>query len=103
MEFRGQLHAVALTPGKNPAVLIGGWGPHSWFDRHGEKELLLLPEIEPRFLGLPARSLVAVPTEPSLLICRMLLTQASSFLFLLYSIVNHAYESIIIKNTGHNL
>jgi hypothetical protein len=31
-----------------------------------EKNLLLLPAVKPRYLGRPARSLVAVPTELSI-------------------------------------
>jgi hypothetical protein len=45
-------------------------GEHqSWSGRYKEnKNFLLLLRIEPRFLGLSARSVVAVPTRPSLLL-----------------------------------
>jgi hypothetical protein len=39
----------------------GGWAKR--FDE--ESGLLLLPEIDPRFLGHPVRNLVTVPTELS--------------------------------------
>jgi hypothetical protein len=45
---------VVLPSGKEPPVLIGyaGWAPEPiWED---EKIFLLLPGIEPRFLGRPA-------------------------------------------------
>jgi hypothetical protein len=42
-------------------------GPESR-SRPYERRLLPLPEIEPRFFGSPARSLVAIPTETSTLI-----------------------------------
>jgi hypothetical protein len=41
--------------------------PQGQYGRYGEKkDSLPLPRIEPRLLGRKARSLVAIPTEPSL-------------------------------------
>jgi hypothetical protein len=40
-------------------------GPRSRSGRYGEnKTLLALPEIDPRLLGCPTHSIIAIPTEP---------------------------------------
>jgi hypothetical protein len=62
VEVNGQLHAPpALLPGKQHAVPIikeAGWASAG---RYGQqKDRLVLPVIETRFLCLPARSLVNV-------------------------------------------
>jgi hypothetical protein len=57
-------------------------GPQSWSGRYGEeKNLLSLPEIEPRFLGLRAHSRVAIPTELSVLESRPTNYKAQYILF----------------------
>jgi hypothetical protein len=63
MEMKGQLHSPGATaPGTH---FIGGWvGPRVGLDVM-KKGFLALPGIEPRPLGSPARSLVAIPTELS--------------------------------------
>jgi hypothetical protein len=67
MEVSGQLHDPAVLSAKetNPVThCIVGWvGPRAGLDI--VKIILLLPGIEPKLLGRPARSLVAIPTEIS--------------------------------------
>jgi hypothetical protein len=69
MEVSGQVHGpAALPPGSSTRYpLYKRLGePQDLYGYYGEeKNLLPLPEIEPRFLGRPARSLVDVPTELS--------------------------------------
>jgi hypothetical protein len=69
MEVRGQFHdPPALPQGKDPLMLLNRRlnGPHS---RSGhfrpEKNPLPSQGIEERFVSLPARSLVRIPTELS--------------------------------------
>jgi hypothetical protein len=56
-----------VTPRKRaPCIHCTGdkVGPRSWSGRYREeKNLLPLPGIGPRFLGRPARSLIAISTE----------------------------------------
>jgi hypothetical protein len=63
----GWLHVPAALPGgrSHSVNLLGNWvGPRAHFDVFGkEKNLLLLLEIEQRFLGRPARSFVAIPIK----------------------------------------
>jgi hypothetical protein len=63
----GQLHApAALLPGKELSLHKGSGGTHRRSGLCGiENNHLLLPEIEPRLLGGPNRSLVILPTEVS--------------------------------------
>jgi hypothetical protein len=58
MEVGGQLHApAALLPGHTASEPAWAFGEN--------KNLFPLPEIKPKFLGHPACSLVAIPTELS--------------------------------------
>jgi hypothetical protein len=66
LDGSGQLHVPAAllpretAPGTN---CTGIWvGPHSRSEHCGAKSLTLI-EIDTRFLGRPARSLLALPTE----------------------------------------
>jgi hypothetical protein len=67
LEMDGQLHALAtLLLGNNPRSLLdsGLCGPQSLSGRYGEeKNPLSLTGIQLRFLGCPASSLDAIPTE----------------------------------------
>jgi hypothetical protein len=60
MDVSGQLQALTALPLKRESPVIFGQrmgGPESQFGRYGdEKDLLLLLEIEPQFLGRPVRS-----------------------------------------------
>jgi hypothetical protein len=64
MEMSGQFHApAALSPGKEPPVPIGqdaGWAPEPVLSFEREEKSLPLPEIGPRFPGIPARCLMTV-------------------------------------------
>jgi hypothetical protein len=69
MEVSGELHAPAgLPPGKRPryALVKRLDGPQRRSGRCGEeKNLLLLPGIEPQFICRPDCSIDALPTELS--------------------------------------
>jgi hypothetical protein len=72
MEVSGQLNVpVALPPPppkKRPMMPIlyeAGWTPELVWTVWTDINILLLPGIESYFLGRPARSLAAVPTELS--------------------------------------
>jgi hypothetical protein len=70
MEVSGQLYTLtALPPEKEASVpiRIGDWVG----SRGGEeqKNLLPLPGIEPKFLGLPTSSLVSISNEKSFTEC----------------------------------
>jgi hypothetical protein len=65
MEGSGQLCAPAALPPEATAPGTHCWvGPQSQTGLCGKKSLAL-PGVEPRFLGRPPRSLVAIPTELS--------------------------------------
>jgi hypothetical protein len=62
---------LALPPGKNPSVSIvwaARWAQESVWTLGRKEKLLSLPTIKHRFVGRPARSLVAIPTELSELV-----------------------------------
>jgi hypothetical protein len=63
MEMNNQLHSpAALSQGKDRRFVCSRSGSA----RFGEnKDLLLLPGFERRFLGCPARRLATIPTELS--------------------------------------
>jgi hypothetical protein len=67
MEVRDQfLRPAALSPGESFRCPFCKrvCGPHRQSGHYkDEKNLLSLLEIEPRYLGRPARSLVAIPAE----------------------------------------
>jgi hypothetical protein len=67
MEVSGQFHApAALPPGKQTASgthCIGGWSGLRRSGRYGEETVFPLAGIEPRLLGCPVRSAVAIPTD----------------------------------------
>jgi hypothetical protein len=68
MEVSSQLHVPAALPqGKQlPGTdCVGGWlGPRTGMDVVDERNISSLPPgIESRFLGRPADSVVAIPTE----------------------------------------
>jgi hypothetical protein len=84
MEVSGQLHAsVALLPGETSPDThrVGNWvGPQSRSGLYGEeKNHLSITGIEPRLLGHPARSLVAIPTEKFRLPIHDILTHKISY------------------------
>jgi hypothetical protein len=58
---------ASLSPGKRPRNTLDTMldGLLSRYGSSGQKNLLPIPRIEPRFQGHPARSLVVTPTEPS--------------------------------------
>jgi hypothetical protein len=72
MEVSNHLHApAALHQGKSPFYLLGRRlsGPQSRSGRGGEEwNSQSLPGLEPQYPDLPARSLVALPTELSRLL-----------------------------------
>jgi len=74
MEMNNQLHSpAALSPGKD----------RSESARFGvNTDLLLLPGIERRFLGRPARRLSTISTEPSRQSITVIKFSASSGLFM---------------------
>jgi hypothetical protein len=72
----GKLHApAALPPGKEPPRTrwVRGWvGPKAGMDTVVTRKILSPPGIESPNPDHPARSLVAIPTEPSLVTVRKL-------------------------------
>jgi hypothetical protein len=67
MEVSGQLHTLATLPPDSLTAThwIGGWvGPRLGLDAV-EKTFIPLPQIEPRFLSCPVRSIVIIPTDLS--------------------------------------
>jgi hypothetical protein len=68
MEVSDQLHApAALSPWKEPPFFTGQEmsDPRAGVNAVKKRNCLLLPGIEPRFIGLPFRSLVTILTELS--------------------------------------
>jgi hypothetical protein len=64
MEVSCQLHPPASLLLEKQSLVQGHGGPQSRFERFGEENNLLpLPDIEPRLLGRPVRSLVTMPSE----------------------------------------
>jgi hypothetical protein len=72
MDVSGQFHAPAALPpqGKSPRYPLNSRGQSGL--NGGEKNLLLVLGIEPRFLSRPSRRLVAIPTDSPLGIVTML-------------------------------
>lgn len=63
MQVSCQLHALAALPIRKE-VLLPIEQVASWVERFGEMvNVLSFPEIEPRILSCPARTLVTIPTE----------------------------------------
>jgi hypothetical protein len=64
---------AGLSQGKEPPRthrLGRWWDQEPVWTLSSRKRSLLLPEIQPRFPGRPARSLVTIPTEPSRLLSK---------------------------------
>jgi len=72
MDINGQFYTPPVLPLRKSQrypfnrKLVGS---QKWLEASGEKNLLLLPGIEPRFLGRPAYSLVTTATITWLLLC----------------------------------
>jgi len=62
----GELHGLSvLPPRKGPPVLTAKetrWDPEPISTFRRREIIYFLPEMEPRFLGRPARGLVIIPT-----------------------------------------
>jgi hypothetical protein len=59
----GQLHVPIASHPPLHIVEEAGWAPEPVWQLWREENLFSLPGIEPQFLGHPAHSLVAIPTE----------------------------------------
>ena len=62
MQLSCQLHALAALPTRKE-LLLPIEQVASWAGRFGEKVNLSFPEIEPRLLSCPARTLVTIAIE----------------------------------------